>query len=214
LSGSKRWPVTAWRELLALALGVLDEGGPHATWSLGGGTGLALTLNHRVSYDVDLFVEDGRLLHALSPNRNRAARALTDRWQEPGNYIKLERDEGAIDFILASPQTGLTPWIYRLGDREIRVEQPAEIIAKKLRYRSSRFLPRDTFDLLAALGADPGIVAAAVRAVPDGARRAADRIERTARRYRETIALEVNPSATGVELLELDPLEAARALGG
>jgi hypothetical protein len=211
LSGSKRWRVTAWRELLELALGALDEAGQHK-WTLGGGTGLALKIDHRVSYDIDLFVEDAAALHALSPNRNRAARGITDLWQEPGNYIKLEHEEGAIDFILAVRQTELTPWLYRFVDREIRVEQPAEIIAKKLRYRGSRLLPRDIFDLLAVQRFDPTYILTAVRAVPDGARRAADRIERIAARYRETIRDEVNPTSTGVDLLDADPLDAARAL--
>jgi len=212
LTGSKRWPVTAWHSLLELALGALEEVGPHLRWTLGGGTGLALRIGHRVSYDVDLLLEDAAALHALSPNRNRAARAITDRWQEPGNYIKLERPEGAIDFLLAARQTEASPWLHRLGEREIRVEAPAEILAKKLRYRSSRFLPRDIFDLLALQRFDPAEVRLAVLAVPDGARRAADRIVRIAPRYRETIADEVNPTATGVELLEADPLEAARLL--
>lgn len=211
MSGSKRWRVTAWRRLLELALGALDEAGQHR-WTLGGGTGLALKIDHRVSYDVDLFVEDAAFLHALSPNRNSAAREITDLWQEPGNYIKLEHADGAIDFILAVRQTELTPWLYRFVDREIRVEQPAEIIAKKLRYRGSQLLPRDIFDLLAVQRFDPSHILTAVRAVPDGARRAADRIQRIAARYRETIRDEVNPTTTGVDLLDADPLDAARAL--
>lgn len=215
MSGSRRWPTTAWRKLLALALAPLDEAALMVKglgWTLGGGTGLALKIGHRVSYDVDIFLEDAAALHVLSPNRNSAARAITDLWQEPGNYIKLEHADGAIDFILAGRQTELTPWLMRFMEREIRVEQPAEILAKKLRYRSSRFLSRDIFDLLAVSRFDPAHVRTAVRAVPDGARRAADRITRIAVRYRETIADEVNPTAAGAELLEVDPLEAARVL--
>jgi hypothetical protein len=212
LSGSVKWPVTAWRKLLELALGALDGTGVPIQWTFGGGTALALKVSHRVSYDVDLFVEDASALRLLSPNQNTEARAITDRWQEPGNYIKLECDEGSIDFILAGRQTELMPWLYPFMDRTVQVEQPAEILAKKLRYRGSRLLSRDIFDLLAVHRWDPTQFRAAVLAVPGAARRAADRIERFAQRYRETIRDEVNPTAAGVDLLDADPLEAARLL--
>jgi hypothetical protein len=55
-------------------------------------------------------------------------------------------------------------------------------------------------------------VKTAVKAVPDGARRAQDRIRRIEKRYRETIRDEVNPTASGAELLKVDPIEAAEML--
>jgi len=82
----------------------------------------------------------------------------------------------------------------------------------KLKYRSSRFLPRDIFDLLAVYRFDPNQIRIAINAVPEGARRAADRIKRIANRYRLGIINEVNPTSTGVELFEEDPLEAAKIL--
>lgn len=212
MSGSRKWPATAWRTLLELALPALDEAGADGKWTLGGGTGLALKLDHRISYDIDIFLEDASHLRALSPNRNKASRAISDRWQEPGNYLRLEREEGVIDFILAARTTDLTPWLYRFQGREIPVEEPAEILAKKLKYRGSLIIPRDIFDILAVHHFDPAIAKAAVAAAPDGARRAADRIRRIEKRYPETIGDEVNPTATGAELLEVDPLEAADIL--
>ena len=212
MTGSRKWPATAWRPLLELALPALDEIGADVAWTLGGGTALALKLNHRVSYDIDIFLEDAGALRNLSPNRNKAARDISDRWQEPGHYLKLEREEGAIDFILGARLTDFTPWLYDFKGRRIPVEHPAEILAKKLKYRGSRLLPRDIFDLLAVQRSDATIVKAAVTAVPDGARRAADRIRRIEKRYRETIEDEVNPTASGAELLEADPIEAAEIL--
>lgn len=212
MSGSRRWPATAWRELLSLTLPALDEVAPPPAWTLGGGTALALVLHHRVSYDIDVFLEDAGALVALSPQRNRAARAITDTWQEPGHYLKLERDEGEIDFIVAATVTDIPPWLLRFEDRDVRVEAPAEILAKKLRYRGSRFVPRDVFDVLACDRHDPSIVAGAVAADTAGARRAADRIRRIAGRYRATIADEVNPTSSGAELLEVDPVRAAALL--
>ena len=101
LTGSRKWPATAWRTLLELALPALDEVGADVRWTLGGGTGLALKLEHRISYDIDIFFEDASHLRALSPNRNKASRAISDRWQDPGHYLRLEREEGVIDFIEA-----------------------------------------------------------------------------------------------------------------
>ena len=169
-------------------------------------------MHHRVSYDVDIFLKDAADLRGLSPNRNEAARKIANRWQEPGNYLKLEREEGEIDFILAPDVTDLDPWLYGFGDRIIRVEDPAEILAKKLKYRGSTLVPRDVFDILAVNRIDPGSVRRAVECVPDGARRAADRIQRIHERYRRTVADEVNPTASGAEILELDPLLAVAAL--
>ena len=212
MSGLPKWPATAWRRLLELALTALDEAGEEHQWRLGGGTALALKLGHRISYDIDIFLTDGELLRALSPNRNKAAAAIAESWQEPGNYIKLEREEGAIDFVLAARLTDLSPWFFDFKGRSIPAEPPAEILAKKLKYRGSRLLPRDVFDILAAQAADPAILSAAVSATPEGARRAADRIRRIKRRYRETIRNEVNPTSAGLHLLEQDPLRAAELL--
>jgi Nucleotidyl transferase AbiEii toxin, Type IV TA system len=212
LTGSRTWPATAWRTLLELALPALDAVGTSVRWTLGGGTGLALKLDHRISYDIDIFLEDAGQLMALSPSRNKAARAISDRWQDPGHYLRLERDEGVIDFILAARLTDLMPWYYDFKGRKVPVEEPAEILAKKLKYRGSRIIPRDIFDILAVRQFDPDVVKQAVAAAPDGARRAADRIRRIERRYRETISEEVNPTATGAALLEVDPIEAADLL--
>lgn len=142
MTGSQKWPATAWRTLLELALLAIDELGPKAQWTLGGGTALALKLHHRISYDIDTFFNDAAYLHALSPNRNRGARAITDTWQEPGHYLKLERPEGEIHFIVAARLTKLDSWLLLFHGRQIRVEQPAEILAKKLKYRGSRLASR------------------------------------------------------------------------
>ena len=212
MTGSRKWLATAWRTLLELALPALDEVGADVKWTLGGGTGLALKLNHRISYDIDIILEDAGHLRALSPKRNTASSAISDRWQEPGHYLRMERDEGVIDFIVAARQTDLTPWRYSFKGRDIPVEEPAEILAKKLKYRGSRIVSRDIFDILALHRFDPETVKVAVAAAPEGARLAVDRIRRIEKRYRETIGEEVNPTASGVELLEVNPMEAAEIL--
>lgn len=212
MTGSRKWPATAWRHLLDLALRALDAEAERTPWTFGGGTALALKLQHRISYDVDIFFEDAGLLRRLSPQRNAITRAMTGNWREPGNYLKLELDEGAIDFIAAATVTDLSPWTYRFHKRAIAVEAPGEIIAKKLRYRGSLLPVRDIFDILALAQIDGAALEAAVAAAAAETPRAIDRIERLAGRYRETIAEEVNPTNDGAALLDIDPLAAAKAL--
>lgn len=217
MRGSRKWPATAWRRLLEAILPALDALPAEMQWTLGGGTALALRLGHRISYDIDLFFTDARALHLLSPNNNPLVRRVAERWQYPGNYIKLERPEGEIDFIGAVQLTTDPAWTYDFGERTILVDTPAEVLAKKLHYRGSRLAPRDMFDALALLRAEPETFARAVRAAPDGAVRAADRIERIAGRYRGLIAEEVNPTQRGAALLDADPealVEPLRRLSG
>ena len=53
-SGSKKWPDSDWRSLLKLVLPALDDSPYKDDWTLGGGTGLAVHYNHRISYDIGL----------------------------------------------------------------------------------------------------------------------------------------------------------------
>ncbi len=125
-------------------------------WTLGGGTGLFLSLNHRVSYDIDIFLEDPRGLKTIAGDP-RTKRISSD-WQFPGNYLKLIRQEGEIDFILAAAISENCFFGYNFEGKEINVETPAEIIAKKIRYRGSNFTIRDVFDFALAVEDDPRIL--------------------------------------------------------
>ncbi|MCD6294435.1 MAG: nucleotidyl transferase AbiEii/AbiGii toxin family protein [Deltaproteobacteria bacterium] len=125
-------------------------------WTLGGGTGLFLSLNHRVSYDIDIFLEDPRGLKTIAGDP-RTKRISSD-WQFPGNYLKLIRQEGEIDFILAATITENCFFAYDFKGIEIKVETPAEIIAKKIRYRGSNFTIRDIFDFALAADHDPQLM--------------------------------------------------------
>ena len=56
--GSKKWPTSKWKLLLELVLPALSELSNDLIWSLGGGTALSISLNHRISYDIDIFFQD------------------------------------------------------------------------------------------------------------------------------------------------------------
>ncbi|GLH78077.1 hypothetical protein SSBR45G_29850 [Bradyrhizobium sp. SSBR45G] len=133
------------------ALLALDslEGGP-GPWTFGGGTALAQSLDHRISYDVDIFLDSSAVLKRLAPNINPFTKSLCDTWQWPGKYLKLIlRDVGEIDFLNAPTFTDDPTYQLRFGERAIAAERPAEIMAKKLIYRAATYTARDTFDLAA-----------------------------------------------------------------
>jgi hypothetical protein len=194
---------TGWRLLLEAVLPILDGSRWSDQWTLGGGTGLALHLDHRASDDVDLFFTDARALRAFAPGLNPAVRAICRTWQYPGHYIKLERDDGEIDFLVAAPQTDLEPVPVDVGGgRTIRVDQPGEILARKLRYRGSQLKARDVFDLAAVAELAPDQAEAALAALDDGSlRRLVDRVRRMEEVFRAEVARSVRPTAAAESLV-------------
>jgi hypothetical protein len=212
---SKSLLQTEWPRLLALALEALGTLAPATHWTWGGGTALAIRLDHRISFDIDIFLNDADAMRLLSPQRNPTVRAITDNWQEPGHYLKLLCNEGEIEFIVSALRTepGHRPWAFE--GRDLPLETIAEVLAKKLRWRGSRPLARDAFDLAAAWRLDPASLAEAVAASPDGARRAADEIARRYKRIARELPDAVNPTAAGEKILsEIDLLELASVLRG
>lgn len=203
---------TRWPELLELTLTAIDTLGDQYTWSWGGGTALAIRLEHRLSFDIDIFFTDSQALRALSPQRNPTVREITDKWQEPGHYLKLQRQEGEIDFIVSALRSdpGTTLWSY--GERELPLETPAEVLAKKLHWRGSKALARDVFDLAAVYALEPESFHDAVSASPEGAARIADTIRRRAARLKRELPLAVNPTPTGEQFLDIDLLALAANL--
>lgn len=210
---SKSLLQTEWPRLLALALEALDTLPPATHWTWGGGTALAIRLDHRISFDIDIFLTDAEAMRLLSPQRNPAVRAITSDWQEPGHYLKLLCDEGEIDFIVSALRTepGHRPWSFE--GRNLPLETVAEVLSKKLHWRGSRPLARDVFDLAAGWRLAPTSLAEAIAASPDGARRAADEIARRYKRIARELPDAVNPTAIGEDILQdLDLLELAAAL--
>jgi hypothetical protein len=119
------------------ALIALDslEGGP-GSWTFGGGTALAQILGHRISYDVDIFLDSSTVLKNLAPNINPVTKSLCDTWQWPGKYLKLIlRDVGEIEFLNAPSYIDNPTYQMKFGDRSIAAERSAEIATKKLIYR-------------------------------------------------------------------------------
>ena len=199
--GSKKWRTSKWKRLLELVLPSLNELPNELTWSLGGGTALSISLNHRISYDIDIFFQDASALRLLSPNKNNKIRALSDDWQQPGNYLKIERPEGDIDFLVARTFSASPYFLHDFMGKEIFVETPAEIIAKKIHYRGSQFSVRDIFDIAAVSELAPDALPSVSSEIRDALPRTWDRIKLLRNRYDQTIHDAVFPSELGEKFM-------------
>ena len=107
---------------------------PPPDWTFGGGTALMLLYEHRRSKDIDIFLRDLQYLTALSPRLNDHTGALTGRYVEQSNFLKLIFDGGEVDFIVAPSLTTDPYMIKTVLGTETKVETAVEIVAKKVFY--------------------------------------------------------------------------------
>ena len=210
--GSKKWRTSKWKQLLELVLPALDELSYELPWSLGGGTALAISLNHRISYDIDIFFQDASALKFLSPNKNKKIRALSDNWQQPGNYLKIERPEGDIDFLVARTFSASPHFIHNFKGKKILVETPAEIIAKKIHYRGSQFSVRDIFDIAVVSESVPDALPSVASEIRDALLRTCDRVKLLRKRYNQSVHDAVFPSELGKKFMDRGVDVAIKAL--
>ncbi|MGQ0592020.1 MAG: hypothetical protein ACT4QB_05035 [Gammaproteobacteria bacterium] len=104
---------------------------------------------------IDIFLRDPQYLIALSPRLNDHTEALTGRYLEQSNFLKLIFDGGEVDFIVAPSLTTDPYRIKSVLGTETKVETPVEIVAKKVFYRPEEFFLRDVFDFAFVLDHDP-----------------------------------------------------------
>lgn len=137
--------------LLGRSKNILQEAGIEATeWAVGGGTVLCHYFHHRLSKDIDIFLKDIQLVGAVSPRLNDEASDALD-YDEDTRYVSLTYPEGKTDFIWAGQITDYTPHQEIFFSHLVYLEDPVEIVMKKLVYRGDLFLPRDIFDLAMVL---------------------------------------------------------------
>lgn len=165
-----------WGELFSVALEIIDAANAEANildyWTFGGGTALMLQINHRESYDVDLFVGDPQALPFLNPETQGHPTSLNpSAYSSDGSgSLRLEfGGVGEIDFICCPWITSPPSTRCEIAGRAIEVETVAEIIAKKIVYRGGSIQPRDLFDVAATRTAlkatealDPGLAEAVI----------------------------------------------------
>ncbi|WP_349779383.1 nucleotidyl transferase AbiEii/AbiGii toxin family protein [Xanthomonas sp. WHRI 7065] len=154
-------PGGPWEKLFPRALALIDEisqygGITDPFWTLGGGTVLMFRYRHRLSKDIDIFVPDPQYLGFVTPRLSDSAADLTqDYTEQPGAFVKLQFEEGEVDFV-AAPNLLDGAWdTWDIGGRAVKVETAAEIIAKKMYHRGDRVTARDLFDLALVIEREP-----------------------------------------------------------
>lgn len=204
--GSRKWRTSDWRSLLRDAISLIDtlEGGRE--WTFGGGTSLAVHYDHRISYDIDIFVARAQILTDLSPNRNPATKSLLSGrpYQFTGGYLKLELDDGEIDFIIGGSRTGDPTQSWTFETRTILIETPWETATKKIFYRPSTFKVRDVFDLAAVIDRDGEKLKQSLPEIEDRLDKLIDRVDALAPTYESAAVADVNPTETGRKYLDAE----------
>ena len=154
-------PGGPWEKLFPRALALIDEisrygGVKDPFWTLGGGTVLMFRYHHRLSKDIDIFVPDPQYLGFVTPRLSDTAADLTqDYTEQPGAFVKLQFEEGEVDFV-AAPNLLTDAWeTWDIGGRSVKVETAAEIIAKKMYHRGDRATARDLFDFALVIDRRP-----------------------------------------------------------
>ena len=148
-----------WERLLNRTIVGLQRlraaGQPVPDWVLGGGTALMIHAGHRVSKDIDAFIDDPQYLSFLSPRLGGESVWGCEAYSEAAHHLRLIFDEGEIDFIVAAPITDLPSerkMMDAIGERDgiassISIEHPVETALKKLYYRGTMLKVRDIFDV-------------------------------------------------------------------
>jgi len=178
-----------WEVLFQRALLLIDDarrlGIPVDTWTFGGGTVLMRRHHHRLSKDIDIFIDDPQFLGYVSPRLSPTAESLTSDYAEDQNFVKLSFPEGEIDFVAAPPLTAIPANPEILFGRPFLVETSAEIVAKKVWHRGAEFTARDIFDFALVAEREPQAlkeIAAILQGRRDGV---LARIERHGNQLRE-----------------------------
>lgn len=117
---------------------------------------------NRLSKDIDIFVPDPQYLGYVTPRLSDTAASLTEEYTEmPGSFVKLQFEEGEIDFVAAPNLTDAAWERWDIQGRPVRVETAGEVIAKKMYHRGDRATARDLFDLAMVVEQEPDALAAA-----------------------------------------------------
>jgi hypothetical protein len=130
-----------------------QQGQPVPNWVLGGGTALMLYANHRLSRDIDAFIDDPQYLALLSPETTDVWNC--NDWDKAAHYLKLRYPEGEIDFIVSGAISDIDAAPKEIDLTSIRagwkptimVEPTVEIALKKMYHRATMLRPRDIFDI-------------------------------------------------------------------
>lgn len=114
-------------------------------WRIGGGTILAQYFNHRISKDIDIFIDDIQCIKELSPIIKDVDEMLD--YNEMSNFISYTFKEGKVDFICGPQISKFPPYTINFKGVNVSAEHPVEIVTKKIFHRGNMVKPRDLFDI-------------------------------------------------------------------
>lgn len=109
-----------------------------------------LQIDHRESFDVDIFVDDPQLLPYLNPKTQGYTLDIkSDGYESDGSRTLKIVFENAdeIDFICAPSLTDNPTVKAQVRGRDVLLETPGEIIAKKIFSRGATMQPCGMFDI-------------------------------------------------------------------
>lgn len=145
------FPDGPWITLLEKAYKLLDDvasdGITIPRWSLGGGTVLMFHYAHRKSKDIDIFIPGPQFLGYINPRLDGRGEDVTSEYKDAAEYVKLFLPEGEIDFVASSTLTQNPFEEHEVLGRNILLETPIEIVAKKIWHRGDSATARDLLDL-------------------------------------------------------------------
>ena len=137
----------------------------YSTIRFGGGTALAMYyFQHRLSFDIDLFVTDIQILNYLSPKHwiDETDKFNSSKYIDLSNHIRvLEKKNNIKVDVLVSQSAS---YDYLLDDSkdifcsDVYVESIEDIIAKKIIYRRNDNLTRDIIDIAIAIKVQDSIL--------------------------------------------------------
>ncbi len=153
-----------WEQLLEYAFQLFDKVNEYfpnkplssEDWSLGGGTALMLQINHRHSYDIDIFFPDNQLLGFIIATLADVYEGLSNlKYTYLGSrHVTIKYENiGIIDCIYSVVFTDEPIKKVELAGRSINQQTVPEIICSKVVNRGWYFTPRDIFDVAAACSA-------------------------------------------------------------
>ncbi len=209
--GSRKWRTSDWRGLLHDAIALLDTLKDAPQWSFGGGTSLAVFYDHRISYDIGIFVSSSDTLTELSPARNPATKTLLAgrSYQFPGNYLKLQLESGEIDFIVAGRRTSDPVQGWDFEGRRIDIDTPWETAIKTMFHRPSSFKVRDAFDLAAVVDHHGKELRSHLIAVEDRLDKLIDRLDALSAAYENMAVEDINPTPSGTKYATSEAIQSA-----
>lgn len=163
-----------WDHLFRIALSIIDQANSAAEiavdWTFSGGTALMLHIGHRISHDVDIFIDDPQLLPLLNPeSQSYACEIVPSGYSGDGaNFLKIAfEDIGEIDFIVGALLTNDPFLETEVEGRTVKLETVPEIITKKIFYRGGSIKARDVFDIAAAAQDHRDEIVKALQGYPD-----------------------------------------------